>query len=74
MFNCFVALNAQQTIIQYLSGTDKDNTVNWEFFYTNGRNSGSWTTILVPSNWEMQGFGNYTYYNDNNEPEPYHQQ
>ena len=29
-----------------------------------GRNSGAWTTIPVPSNWEMEGFGTYRYYND----------
>ena len=45
----------------YLSGTDKDHTVDWQFQCTSGRKSGSWTTIPVPSNWEMQGFGKYTY-------------
>lgn len=45
----------------YLSGTDKDHTVNWDFLCTSGRKSGNWTTIPVPSNWEMQGFGTYTY-------------
>ena len=54
----FSTLNAQQTIVQYLSGTDKDHTVNWEFMCTGRRNSGNWTNIPVPSNWEMQGFGN----------------
>lgn len=54
----FSTLNAQQTIVQYLSGKDKDHTVNWEFMCTGGRDSGNWTTIPVPSNWEMQGFGN----------------
>ncbi|MEO7767091.1 MAG: glycoside hydrolase family 2 TIM barrel-domain containing protein, partial [Ferruginibacter sp.] len=53
--------SAQQTVIQYLSGTDKDHTVNWDFQCTAGRNSGKWTTIPVPSNWEFFGFGNYTY-------------
>ena len=51
----------QQTEIKYLSGTGNDNTVNWDFQCTRGRNSGQWTTIPVPSNWEFQGFGNYTY-------------
>ena len=54
-------LCAQETQIQYLSGTDKDNTVDWEFFIDHGRNSGQWTTIPVPSNWELQGFGVYNY-------------
>lgn len=52
---------AQQTVVQYLSGTDKDNTVAWDFFCTKGRNSGKWTTIAVPSCWELQGFGRYDY-------------
>ncbi|MCR8630571.1 glycoside hydrolase family 2 TIM barrel-domain containing protein [Paenibacillus radicis (ex Xue et al. 2023)] len=50
-----------ETQVQYLSGTDKDHTVNWDFFVTNGSKSGSWTTIPVPSMWEMQGFGNLGY-------------
>jgi len=57
---CQVAL-AQKTEIQFLSGTDKDHTKQWDFMCTAGRNSGKWTTIPVPSNWEFQGFGNYTY-------------
>ncbi len=28
---------------------------------TAGHNSGNWTKIPVPSNWEFMGFGNYTY-------------
>lgn len=52
---------AQETSIQFLSGTDKDHTIRWDFMCTAGRNSGKWTTIPVPSNWEFQGFGNYTY-------------
>ena len=64
----FICINgqSQKTIIQYLSGTDKDHTVNWGFFCSEGRNSGRWTTIPVPSNWEMQGFGGYSYSTDNN--------
>ena len=61
----FVAhANAQQTIVQYLSGTDKDHTVQWDFFCNNGMNSGKWTTIAVPSNWEQQSFGGYSYGHD----------
>ena len=52
---------AQQTQVQYLSGTGSDHTVNWDFFCTGGQNSGKWTTIPVPSNWELQGFGKYNY-------------
>ncbi|MDP4283839.1 MAG: glycoside hydrolase family 2 TIM barrel-domain containing protein [Bacteroidota bacterium] len=60
---------AQQTIIQYLSGTDKDHTVAWNFMCTTGRNSGKWSKIPVPSCWEMQGFGSYNYYEDKNNPD-----
>ncbi len=54
-------LQAQPTEIQFLSGTDKDHTVDWGFFIDSGMNSGKWTTIPVPSNWELQGFGTYNY-------------
>jgi hypothetical protein len=57
----FCSLKAQQTEKLYLSGTGNDNTVNWDFFCTAGANSGKWTTIPVPSNWELQGFGKYNY-------------
>lgn len=53
--------NNTETGIQYLSGTGSDDTVDWEFFCTAGRNSGKWTTIPVPSCWELQGFGTYQY-------------
>ncbi|HEY6505361.1 MAG TPA: glycoside hydrolase family 2 TIM barrel-domain containing protein [Chitinophagaceae bacterium] len=52
---------SQQTEKVYLSGTGSDNTVNWEFMCTGGMNSGKWTTIPVPSCWELQGFGKYDY-------------
>jgi hypothetical protein len=61
-------LKAQQTIIQYLSGTDKDHTVAWNFYCTSGMNSGKWSTIQVPSNWEQQKFGTYNYYKDEKNP------
>lgn len=48
----------------YLSGQGKDDPVPWEFFCTGGRRSGEWTTIGVPSNWELQGFGAYNYGHD----------
>ncbi|MEO5998881.1 MAG: hypothetical protein ABIN89_19075 [Chitinophagaceae bacterium] len=35
--------------------------MNWDFFFTEGRNSGKWITIPVPFNWELQGFGKYYY-------------
>jgi hypothetical protein len=55
---------SQSTITKYLSGTDKDHTVQWDFFCTGGRKSGVWTKIAVPSNWELQGFGSYNYGHD----------
>jgi hypothetical protein len=58
---------AQKTEIKYLSGTGSDHTVNWDFFCTAGRNSGRWTQIPVPSNWELQGFGTYNYGGDKDE-------
>ncbi|HYN96593.1 MAG TPA: glycoside hydrolase family 2 TIM barrel-domain containing protein [Pilimelia sp.] len=45
----------------YLSGRDKDRTVDWEFKVDSGRNSGVWSTIPVPANWEFHGFGTYTW-------------
>lgn len=55
---------AQVTERQYLSGKDRDSTVPWEFLCTAGSNSGKWTTIPVPSCWQFQGFGNYSYGGD----------
>ncbi len=57
-------LFAQNTEIQYLSGTDAENTIDWDFFCSAGMNSGKWTTIAVPSCWEQQGFGGYNYGRD----------
>ena len=45
----------------YLSGEDAATAVNWNFKINEGRNSGFWTTIPVPSNWETEGFGYYLY-------------
>ena len=53
--------SAQQTIRQYLSGTDAEHTSPWEFYCSDGRNSGVWTNIAVPSCWELQGFGKFRY-------------
>jgi hypothetical protein len=56
--------HGQLTERHYLSGIDTDKTVEWDFFCTDGRNSGEWTKIDVPSNWELQGFGTYNYGHD----------
>jgi hypothetical protein len=57
-------MDARYTESIFLSGTGSDDTVLWEFFCTAGRNSGKWTAIPVPSNWEFQGFGQFTYGHD----------
>mgnify|MGYP006290430553 CR=1 FL=1 len=57
-----VFLCGQQRI--YLSGIDHASAVDWDFMISGGANSGTWTTIPVPSNWEFFGFGNYTYGED----------
>ncbi len=51
----------QKTEKQYLSGTGVDDAVEWKFYCTEGRKSGEWTSIPVPSCWEQFGFGNYDY-------------
>ncbi|CAM4232837.1 glycoside hydrolase family 2 protein [Zobellia nedashkovskayae] len=70
----FIGVNAMQSKTEpadietqefYLSGTGKDDMVDWDFFCSDGMNSGKWTTIGVPSCWELQGFGNYNYGKDN---------
>lgn len=55
---------SQETKVMYLSGTDSENTAEWDFMVTDGRKNGEWTTIHVPSNWELQGFGTYNYGHD----------
>ena len=62
---CVLGIQAQDTDVsthrQYLSGTGCDDMVEWDFMCTDGRNSGRWTKIGVPSCWELQGFGTYQY-------------
>lgn len=55
------ALFAQETETQYLSGTGLGNEKVWKFYCTAGMNSKKWSKIKVPSQWELQGFGEYTY-------------
>ena len=61
---CTTNVFSQNTERHYLSGTDSKNSVEWDFFCTSGMNSGKWTKIHVPSNWELQSFGTYNYGND----------
>jgi len=58
---CINLILAQETEIFYLSGKGSDDTIDWQFYCTDGRKSGEWTTIPVPSCWELQGFGKYNY-------------
>lgn len=71
----FSALNgfAQKTDKVYLSGKDFEHPVQWDFYCTGGNNSKTWTKINVPSQWELEGFGEYTYgrwYKELNQKEP----
>lgn len=69
----FQGIKAQsKTEIHYLSGTDKDNTVAWDFFCSDGMNSKKWAKIGVPSCWELQGFGNYNYGRDYKDGKQYY--
>src|SRR5690606_24916317 len=52
------------TEVHFLSGTDNEHTVTWDFWCSGGRNSGTWGTLEVPSHWEQQGYGNYNYGRD----------
>jgi len=45
----------------YLSGIDSDTPKQWDFYCSGGQNAGKWQEIAVPSCWELQGFGEYTY-------------
>ena len=64
---------AQQTDKIYLSGKDFEHPVQWDFYCTGGNNSKIWSKINVPSQWELEGFGEYTYgrwYKELNQKEP----
>lgn len=68
---CANSMLAQNTDRFYLSGTDATHTVAWDFMCSDGRKAGKWHKIAVPSCWEQQGFGDYTYgryYKKNIEP------
>ena len=45
----------------YLSGTDFEHPVEWDFMVTDGMRANQWGKIGVPSQWELQGYGEYTY-------------
>lgn len=54
------------TQILHLSGRDAAAPATWDFRCEVGRgcDPNTWTTIAVPSNWELQGFGTYNYGHD----------
>jgi hypothetical protein len=47
-----------------LSGHGKDDTVPWNFLCTSGANSGYWTNLPVPGQWDVKGFGTLHYQKD----------
>ncbi|MBY5959401.1 hypothetical protein KUV50_14720 [Membranicola marinus] len=64
--------NAQQAVepvVKYLSGKDRFTDVEWDFYCSDGRKSGEWSKIKVPSNWELEGFGTYNYGHDHKHDE-----
>lgn len=65
LITLFPLLSPAQTSVEtqriYLSGHGCDDMRQWQFYCTDGRNAGRWTTIGVPSCWELQGFGTYQY-------------
>jgi len=61
---CSLPALSQETQRQYLSGRGKDDAVPWRFLCTAGAQSGYWTNLPVPSNWEMHGFGTLNYKKD----------
>lgn len=60
---CLLSAKADDvnTRIKYLSGRGCDDMVPWDFYCTDGLNSGKWTKIGVPSCWDVQGFGHTQY-------------
>ncbi|WP_290477805.1 MULTISPECIES: glycoside hydrolase family 2 TIM barrel-domain containing protein [unclassified Leeuwenhoekiella] len=57
---------AQETETLMLSGAAPEDDVLWDFYCTDGRKSGEWSKIRVPSCWETEGFGTYNYGHDQN--------
>jgi beta-galactosidase/beta-glucuronidase len=62
LLNMGVAISsAAESRQMMLSGHGKDDPVQWDFMCNGGMNANKWSTIGVPSNWELQGFGVYEY-------------
>src|SRR5688572_11364734 len=62
--------SAQETQRHYLTGRGKDDALPWKFFCTAGAQSGYWTNLPVPSQWDMQSFGTLNYGRDGTTPPP----
>lgn len=60
LFFC-LSITAQNTERLYLSGKGLGDTKTWQFYCSDGMNSKKWSKIEVPSQWELQGFGEYCY-------------
>ena len=58
------AATGAETESLYLSGHGKDDAVPWKFMCTSGAQSGYWTNLVVPSQWELHGFGTLHYFKD----------
>lgn len=59
--SCMLTLSAQTTQTIMLSGSGFGHTVAWDFYCSAGMNSEKWGKINVPSQWELEGYGAYTY-------------
>jgi len=57
----FASATPTQVIPLTGMGEPGEQPVYWDFRLDNGRGSGQWTQILMPSCWEQQGFGTYYY-------------
>ncbi|MBZ9630072.1 beta-galactosidase [Salegentibacter sp. LM13S] len=57
----FFQTKAQETQKIYLSGKSFEDPKEWHFKVSDGRKSNKWSSIKVPSQWEVEGFGTYTY-------------
>lgn len=68
-FSTAVAQSTSSYQRVYLSGKDAASSVYWDFKISDGRKKDEWTKILVPSNWEMQGFGTFNYGHDHKNSE-----
>jgi hypothetical protein len=47
--------------VLWLSGRGTDDAIAWDFRINTGSNSGVWSKLPVPSNWELHGFGTLAY-------------